>query len=196
LVVVVVGSVVVVVGSVVVVVGSVVVVVGSVGSVVVVVGSVVVVVGSVGSVVVVVGSVVVVVGSVVVVVGSVVVGSVVVVVVGGVLPAPGQPADPMTLSSRVTAPSRASTRPCTDAPVCTVIEASAMTVPTKSVPVPRVAELPTCQNTLQAFAPFTRETLLLEAVISVESAWKIHTAPGMPWPSRVSVPVRPRVALW
>jgi hypothetical protein len=47
--------------------------------------------------------------------------------------------------SSVTAPLRASTRPLIVAPLVTVMLARAMTVPTKLDPVPRVAELVTCQ---------------------------------------------------
>ena len=54
------------------------------------------------------------------------------------------------LSSSDTDPLRAKIRPSTVDPVSTLTEVKAMTVPTKVVPVPRVAELPTCQNTLQA----------------------------------------------
>ncbi len=93
------------------------------------------------------------------------------------------------LLSKVTAPVRAKTRPSTVAPVCTVMLASAMTVPTKSVVVPMVAELPTCQNTLQACAPPWSATRLLLAVISVDPARKMKTAEGSPWASRVTVPV-------
>ena len=53
----------------------------------------------------------------------------------------------MVLLSRVTAPLRARTRPFTVVPVCTVPEVNASMLPTKVVLVPRVAELPTCQNT-------------------------------------------------
>lgn len=51
----------------------------------------------------------------------------------------------ITLVSRVTEPLRASTRPCTDAPVASVAEVRDITVPTKVVPVSRVVLLPTCQ---------------------------------------------------
>src|SRR3546814_19240489 len=68
--------------------------------------------------------------------------------------------------------------------VCTEIDASAMTVPTKAELVPSVAELPTCQNTLQGFAPFVSTTLLPDAVISVDFAWKTHTESVPPPPSR------------
>jgi hypothetical protein len=56
----------------------------------------------------------------------------------------------MVLSSSVTAPVWTCTRPLRVAPVLSVADASASTVPTKVVEVPKVAELPTCQKTLQA----------------------------------------------
>ena len=52
--------------------------------------------------------------------------------------------------SKVTAPFRARTRPLTVAPVVSVILVIAIIVPTNEDPVPIVAEVPTCQNTLQA----------------------------------------------
>ena len=66
-----------------------------------------------------------------------------------------------------------------------------MIVPRKVEPVPSVAELPTCQKTLQAWAPLIRLTLLADAVVSVEPAWKTKTAFGLPPPLSVSAPVRP-----
>ena len=51
----------------------------------------------------------------------------------------------MVLWSIVTAPLRASARPCSVAPVLSAIEVRAMIVPLKLVDVSRVAELPTCQ---------------------------------------------------
>ncbi|HUQ54804.1 MAG TPA: hypothetical protein VM306_04085 [Lentzea sp.] len=72
-----------------------------------------------------------------------------------------------------------------------VIDVNAMIVPTKSELVPRVAELPTCQNTLQALAPLIKLMVLLEAVINVVDTWKIQTVFGSPCPSRVSVPDSP-----
>ena len=92
------------------------------------------------------------------------------------------------LSSRVTAPLRASIRPMTVAPVLRVPEVRAMTVPTKVLPVPRVAELPTCQKTLHQVAPLTSDTVLLEAVIRVEPAWKMKTELALFSPFRVRVP--------
>ena len=61
-----------------------------------------------------------------------------------------------------------------------VFEVKARTVPTKVEPTPSVADLPTCQKTLQACAPLTSAALLLGAVMSVEPAWKVKTAFGSP----------------
>jgi hypothetical protein len=91
-------------------------------------------------------------------------------------------------SSRDTDPFRASSRPDTVDPVSAVMEVSASTLPTKVVPVPSVAELPTCQNTLQAWAPPVSAIVVFEAVMSVVPAWKMNTAPGLPPPLRVTVP--------
>ena len=54
------------------------------------------------------------------------------------------------LESRVTAPLWARRRPSTEAPVVSVMEAEARTVPFRLEFAPSVAELPTCQKTLQA----------------------------------------------
>ena len=43
---------------------------------------------------------------------------------------------------------------------------------------PSVAELPTCQNTLHSCAPLISVTVLPDAVISVESVWKMKTESG------------------
>jgi hypothetical protein len=58
---------------------------------------------------------------------------------------------------------------------------------------PRVAELPTCQKMLRAWAPPARTTELLLEVVSPEAIWKIQTAFALPWPSRVRGPVIPNV---
>lgn len=97
--------------------------------------------------------------------------------------------------SNVTAPLRARRRPWKVAPVVAVIEVSARTLPTNRVPVPKVAELPICQTILQACAPLTRRTLLLEAVVGVDAAWKTNCAPVLPFALRVRVPVNPNVGL-
>jgi hypothetical protein len=91
--------------------------------------------------------------------------------------------------SNVTEPLRAISRPWTVAFVLAVIDVNASTVPTKVEPTPSVAELPTCQKTLQGWPPLMTITLLFTAVMRVDPAWKIHTAPGSPWASRVRVPV-------
>ena len=64
-------------------------------------------------------------------------------------------------------------------------------LPAKVEVVPSVAELPIDQNTLHAWAPLIRRTLLDEAVVSEEPAWKMKTVSGLPWASSVRVPVRP-----
>jgi hypothetical protein len=125
----------------------------------------------------------VVVGTVVaVVVGTVVVVVVVVVVV--------QVGTVMVFVSSVTAPFRAITRPTTVAPVSSVADVNERMVPANTVLVPRVVELPTCQNTLQAWAPPVSWTVLPDPVVRVDPAWKMKTAFGLPCPSRVTVPVR------
>ena len=98
----------------------------------------------------------------------------------------------MVLVSNVTAPLSANTLPSTLAPVVNVIDVKAKMFPTKIEPVPIVAELPTCQKTLQAWAPLMRLTTLFEAVVSVlAGAWKIKIELGLFWPLRVRVPVNP-----
>ncbi len=97
------------------------------------------------------------------------------------------------MSSSVTAALRASARPSTVVPVMTLMAVRAMIVPTNLVPVPSVAELPTCQYTLQACAPSVNATVLFEAVMRVSAIWKTHTAVGSPPASSVTVPVKPAV---
>ncbi|OUD96315.1 hypothetical protein CMMCAS04_03035 [Clavibacter michiganensis subsp. michiganensis] len=94
-------------------------------------------------------------------------------------------------SSRVTEPLRASVRPSTVAPVPTETLVSARIVPAKPELVPSDAELETCQNTLQAWAPLTSDTRLPEPVVSDDGAWMTKTADGSPCASSVTVPVRP-----
>jgi hypothetical protein len=95
----------------------------------------------------------------------------------------------MVLESKVTAPFRAKARPSTVAVVFSVIDVKARMFPLKVVFVPRVAELPTCQKTLHASAPLIRATVLADAVVNVLPIWKMKTALGSPWASRVTVPV-------
>ena len=56
-------------------------------------------------------------------------------------------------ASNVTAPFLAKTLPCMFAPDVTVMEVRAIIVPLNVEPDPNVAELVTCQNTLQDCAP-------------------------------------------
>jgi len=86
----------------------------------------------------------------------------------------------MVLVSMVTAPVCASSLPWIVAAVVAVMLAEAMIVPTKCVPVPSVAEEPTCQKTLHACAPLTSKTVVFASVISVEPIWKMNTALGSP----------------
>src|ERR1035437_3802228 len=66
------------------------------------------------------------------------------------------------------------------------MDVSARMFPLKSELVPSVAELPTCQKTLQAVAPLARATWLPLPGGSVDPIWKMNTAPGLPAPSRVT----------
>ena len=91
--------------------------------------------------------------------------------------------------SSVTAPVSASALPDDLALVSRVTLARAITVPMKLVPVPRVAELPTCQKTLQRCASLISTTDASLAVMSVLLILKIKTASGLPLALRVRVPV-------
>ena len=93
------------------------------------------------------------------------------------------------LESSVVEPLRARSRPATNAFEFAAIDVRAKMVPMNVDPTPRVAELPTCQNTLQAWAPLRSTMVLLGAVMSVDPAWKMKTASGSPWASNASVPV-------
>ena len=80
-----------------------------------------------------------------------------------------------------------------------VMDVSASTFPWNRANVPIVAELPTCQKTLEALAPPIKTIELPgapgapAAVVSVEGAWKMKRAFESPWPSRVRTPVTPIV---
>jgi hypothetical protein len=162
------------------------VVVGAGAVVVVLAGAVVVVLA--GAVVVDAGVVVVLAGAVVVVLAGAVV-----VVVGGVVAHVGVTKASV---SRVTAPVAASTRPCTVTAVATVTDVFARMEPTNTDDVPSVAELPTCQNTLHSCAPLMRLTVLLDAVMSAESVWKMKTDVGSFAPSSTSGPERASAPLF
>ena len=89
----------------------------------------------------------------------------------------------------VTAPVCANKLPFTFAPLFRVMDVRARIFPTNVVVVPRVAELPTCQNTLQSEPPLITLTTALLAVVSVLPIRKMKTELGSPWASRVTVPV-------
>ena len=86
----------------------------------------------------------------------------------------------MVSLSNVTAPFRASALPSKFTPVVIVIDVSAMMFPANTEFVPSVAELPTCQKTLQARAPLARIMWLSLPVMSVDAIWKMNTAFGLP----------------
>jgi hypothetical protein len=83
---------------------------------------------------------------------------VVVVMVVGVVAVVAQLDGVIVSESSVTAPFSARTRPAIETSVVTVMLWFAKIVPTKLESVPSVAELPTCQNTLQAWAPLISTT--------------------------------------
>jgi len=90
--------------------------------------------------------------------------------------------------SSVTAPFLASARPETSAPVPRLMLVSARMLPAKLVPAPRVAELPTCQKTLQLEPPLITWTEAPVAVVRVLPIWKMKTASGLPCASSTSAP--------
>jgi hypothetical protein len=104
-------------------------------------------------------------------------------------------ADEMNVSLiNVTLPVLASALPSTVTPLWSVMDVSAMIVPTKDVPDPKFAELVTCQKTLHGLAPLMRRTAAADdAVMSEDVAWKIQTEFGSPWPFSVTVPVKSRM---
>lgn len=92
------------------------------------------------------------------------------------------------LLSNVTAPFRARALPSMTAPVVMVIEVKARMLPLNMELVPKVAELPTCQQTFEAFAPPARITCLPAVVVSEDAIWKMKTALALPWASSVRSP--------
>ncbi|KAL5394604.1 hypothetical protein PMIN02_004825 [Paraphaeosphaeria minitans] len=90
----------------------------------------------------------------------------------------------------VTAPFNANSPPFTVTPAFTEIEADARMLPAKTVAVPSVAEVPTCQKTLHACAPLMRMTDEAVAVVRVDPIWKTKTVFGSFCASRTSVPVK------
>src|SRR5579864_2097876 len=88
---------------------------------------------------------------------------------------------PMVLLSKVTAPFLANALPQPMvAPVFRVMLVSARIFPSNEVVVPRVAELPTCQNTFESVKLLLKTTDELLAEVSVLPIWKTNTALGLP----------------
>ena len=88
----------------------------------------------------------------------------------------------ISLVSSVTAPLIAKALPSSiDAPVSMVILVRARICPSKSVPVPSVAELPTCQNTLHPGIdpPLMVTTDAALAVVRVLPIWKTNKSIGI-----------------
>jgi hypothetical protein len=115
-------------------------------------------------------------------------GAVVVGMVGGGLTT--QLPKLMVFVSSVTAPLRAMRDPTIFALVVAVMEVRASILPLNVEKVPRVAEDPTCQMTLHAWAPPIRVTVEAEDVTSVVPIWKTNRALGFPPASRVRAPER------
>jgi hypothetical protein len=101
----------------------------------------------------------------------------------------------MVLLSKVTAPFRAKALPWSTAPVPSEIDDNAKIFPANTELVPSVAELPICQNTLEAWAPLVRRTVLLVAVVSALAIWKMNWAFVLPPALSVRVPAIPSVEL-
>jgi hypothetical protein len=94
------------------------------------------------------------------------------------------------LVSMVTAPLRARTLPATVVSVSRLMLVNARIFPTNVVLVPKVAELPTCQKSLQTCPPLMSRIDELLPVMSVLATLNIQTASVLPAPSSVSAPVR------
>src|SRR6202521_1642204 len=104
------------------------------------------------------------------------------------------PGAEMLLVSSVTAPlgatAPASALPCSVAPVTSVMDVLASIFPSITQPAPIVAELPTCQKTLEDCAPLIRITLQVGVVkVRVDAGiCKIQTAFASPLASSVRFP--------
>ena len=96
----------------------------------------------------------------------------------------GLPGTATMLESNTNAPEAvnapASNLPHEVAPRSIVILVSASMLPWNSVPVPSVAELPTCHQTLEALAPPVRRIRVPAIVVSVPCVWKTNTASALP----------------
>jgi len=98
-------------------------------------------------------------------------------------------AKPTWLVSNVTAPFLARALPMIFVPVVTVMLVRARMFPLNMVLVPKVADFPICQKTLQGLPPLVMITDDALAVVSVLAIWKIQTALGLPCAFKVNFPV-------
>ena len=108
-------------------------------------------------------------------------------VVIGVLPGVQFAGTVIEFDWSVTAALIASRRPMTLAPVAAVIDWAAMMVPWNCALVPMLAELPICQNTLQALAPPVMMICVAEPMVRLLAAWKTQMESAVP--ARVSDPL-------
>jgi len=95
--------------------------------------------------------------------------------------------------TKFTAAVSAKARPSNRAPVSNVMESKAMMIPAKDEFPPSVALLVTCQKTLAKVAPPIRTIEAPPSTFRADPTWKIKTAFGFPWPSRVTEPEISRV---
>src|SRR3954462_12833113 len=95
----------------------------------------------------------------------------------------------LLLVPRLTAPFRARARPTIVALSTSEIVVRATMLPRNVVPVPRVAELPTCHHTFFAWAPPLSAIFAFVPVVSVDPIWNTHTP--LAGPASVTVPVTP-----
>jgi len=102
----------------------------------------------------------------------------------GTLEDPEHPLTIVSLLLMVTDPFLARARPVR-VPPFSVMLVNAMMVPAKLLPVCMVAEVPTCQKTLQGEAPPAKATVAPVAVVRVLPIWKIHTSVELPVNVRV-----------
>jgi hypothetical protein len=102
----------------------------------------------------------------------------------GALEDPEHPLTMVSLPLMVTVPFLASARPVRVPPL-RVMLVSAIIFPAKLLPVCMVADVPTCQKTLQGEAPPAKATVAPVAVVRVLPIWKIHTSVGLPVSVRV-----------
>ncbi|KAF4621643.1 hypothetical protein G7Y89_g14507 [Cudoniella acicularis] len=91
--------------------------------------------------------------------------------------------------SIVRVPPRANKPPLLLAPPSAVTETCARIVPANAMLIPKVADVPTCQKTLQGKPPPESITAEPTEVTKVEPIWKYQASVGDPVPASIKVPV-------